>query len=62
MKNLIRLKESRTVRPVWLSAWAAAVLAAAAAVAGIVPGQGSAAPTVRESSSVRISFIHLRRS
>jgi Ca2+-binding RTX toxin-like protein len=47
MKNLIRLKESRTVRSVWLSAWAAAVLVAVAAAAGIVAGQGKAAPTVK---------------
>jgi Ca2+-binding RTX toxin-like protein len=47
MKNLIRLKESRTARPVWLSAYAAAVLAAAAGAAGIVAGQGNAAPAVK---------------
>ena len=54
MKSLIRLKESRTVRPVWLSAWAAAVLAAVAAAAGIVPGQGSAAPVKAHKSSHRV--------
>ncbi len=47
MKNLIRLKESRTARPLWPSAWAAAVLAAVAGAAGIVPGQGNAAPAVK---------------
>src|SRR5438876_5711849 len=44
MKNLIRLKGSRSARPVWLSAWAAAVLVAVAGVAGILAGQGNAAP------------------
>jgi hypothetical protein len=43
MKNLIRLKESRTVRPVSLAASAIAV----AALAGIVAGQGNAAPPIQ---------------
>src|SRR5438093_8267761 len=47
MKNLIRLKGSRSARPVWLSAWAAAVLVAVAGAAGIVAGQGNAAPAVK---------------
>src|SRR6266536_3512735 len=47
MKNLIRLKESRTVRPVWLSAWAAALLVAVAGAAGIVAEQGNAAPAIK---------------
>jgi Ca2+-binding RTX toxin-like protein len=47
MKNLIRLKESRTARPVWLSACAAAVLVAVVGAAGIVVGQGNAAPAVK---------------
>src|SRR6059036_3198292 len=41
MKNLIQLKKSRVVRPMWLAASAAVVVAAAA---GIAAGQGSAAP------------------
>src|SRR6266545_4204727 len=47
MKNLIRLKVSRTVRPVWLSAWAAALLVAVAGAAGIVAEQGNAAPAIK---------------
>ena len=47
MKNIIRLKESRTARPVWLSAWAAIVLAAVAGVAGIAAAQGNASPAVK---------------
>jgi Ca2+-binding RTX toxin-like protein len=47
MKNLIRLKESRTARSVWLSAWAAVVLATLFGVAGIVAGQGNASPAVK---------------
>jgi Ca2+-binding RTX toxin-like protein len=47
MKNLIRLKESRIARPVRLSASAAAVLVAVAGAAGIVAGQGNAAPAVK---------------
>jgi Ca2+-binding RTX toxin-like protein len=41
MKNLIQLKKSRVVRPMWLAAAAAVVVAAAA---GIAAGQGNAAP------------------
>jgi hypothetical protein len=41
MKNLIQLKKSRFVRPMWLAASAAVVVAAAA---GIAAGQGNAAP------------------
>jgi hypothetical protein len=41
MKNLTQLKKSRVVRPMWLAASAAVVLAAAA---GIAAGQGNAAP------------------
>jgi Ca2+-binding RTX toxin-like protein len=40
MKHPIRLKASRTVRPIWLTAVAAAV------TAGIVAGAGNAAPSV----------------
>jgi Ca2+-binding RTX toxin-like protein len=40
MKHPIRLKGSRTVRPIWLTALAAAV------TAGIVAGAGNAAPSV----------------
>src|SRR6185312_12330622 len=59
MKNLIRLKESRTARPVWLSVWAAVVLAALFGAAGIVAGQGSAAPTVKTSAAHRMDkFKH----
>jgi Ca2+-binding RTX toxin-like protein len=54
MKNLIRLKESRTARPVWLSMWAAVVLAALFGAAGIVAGQGNAAPAVKTSAAHRM--------
>jgi Ca2+-binding RTX toxin-like protein len=47
MKNLIRLKALRIARPVWLSAGAAAVLVAVVGAAGIVAGQGKAAPAVK---------------
>jgi Ca2+-binding RTX toxin-like protein len=43
MKN-VRINESRSMRPVWLSASAVAVAAAVAGVAGIAAGPGSAAP------------------
>ncbi len=43
MKHLIRLKASRTVRPIWLTAVVAAVTAA------IVAGAGNAAPSVQAS-------------
>ena len=59
MKNLIRLKESRTARPVWLAAWAAVVLAALVGAAGIVAGQGNAAPAVKTSAAHRMDkFKH----
>jgi len=59
MKNLIRLKESRTGRPVWLSVWAAVVLAALFGAAGIVAGQGNAAPAVKTSAAHRMDkFKH----
>ena len=54
MKNHIRLKESRTARPVWLSVWAAVVLAALFGAAGIVTGQGNAAPAVKTSTAHRM--------
>src|SRR6266496_1187382 len=44
MRNVLRLKGSRSVRPVWLSTSAVAVAAAVAGVAGIAAGPGSAAP------------------
>jgi Ca2+-binding RTX toxin-like protein len=45
MKNFVRINESRSVRPVWLSASAVAVAAAVAgAAAGIAAGPGNAAP------------------
>jgi Ca2+-binding RTX toxin-like protein len=43
MKN-VRINESRSMRPLWLSASAVAVAAAVAGVAGIAAGPGSAAP------------------
>jgi Ca2+-binding RTX toxin-like protein len=59
MKNLIRLKESRTARPVWVSAWAAVVLAAVAGAAGIAAAQGNAAPAVKTSAAHRMDkFKH----
>ena len=59
MKNLIRLKQSRTARPVWLSVWAAVVLAALFGAAGIVAGQGNAAPAVKTSAAHRMDkFKH----
>jgi Ca2+-binding RTX toxin-like protein len=44
MKNFVRIKESRSTRPLWLSASAVAVAAAVVGVAGIAAGPGSAAP------------------
>jgi Ca2+-binding RTX toxin-like protein len=44
MKNVIRVKESRRVRPVWLSASAVALAAAVTGAAGIAAGPGNAAP------------------
>src|SRR6266567_1989206 len=44
MKNFVRINESRSTRPLWLSASAVAVAAAVAGVAGIAAGPGSAAP------------------
>ncbi len=46
MKNLIRPKAARTTRRLWLAASAVAVTAAAAG-AGIVAGQGNAAPAIK---------------
>src|SRR6266511_2290465 len=45
MKNLIRLKESRTARPVWLAA--SVVVVALFGAAGIVAEQGNAAPALK---------------
>jgi Ca2+-binding RTX toxin-like protein len=47
MKKLIRPKETRTRRPVRLTAWAVAVAAALAAAAGIAAGQGNAEPAIK---------------
>src|SRR2546430_12368818 len=44
MKNFVRINESRSTRPLWLSASAVAVAAAVAGVAGIAAGPGKAAP------------------
>ena len=44
MKNVIRRKESRSVRPVWLSASAVTLAAVVAGAAGIAAGPGNAAP------------------
>src|SRR5438034_4748665 len=44
MKNFVRINESRSTRPLWLSASAVAVAAAVAGVAGLAAGPGSAAP------------------
>jgi Ca2+-binding RTX toxin-like protein len=49
MKNLVRPKESRTTRPVWLAASAAVVAAALFGAAGIAAGQGNAAPAIKAS-------------
>jgi Ca2+-binding RTX toxin-like protein len=47
MKSVIRLKESRAGRPVWLAASAAVVLAAVVGGAGIAAGHANAAPAVK---------------
>src|SRR5439155_955128 len=47
MTNIFRLRGSRTARRVWLSAWAATALAAVAVAAGIMAGQGNAAPALK---------------
>src|SRR6266700_3746224 len=44
MRNVIRRRESRSVRPVWLSASAVALTALVAGAAGIAAGPGNAAP------------------
>src|SRR6266700_102429 len=44
MKNFVRINESRSTRPLWLSTSAVAMAAVAAGVAGIAAGPGSAAP------------------
>src|SRR5438067_7752970 len=44
MRNVLRLKEPRSGRPVWLSASAVALAAAVAGAAGIAAGPGNAAP------------------
>ncbi len=44
MKNFVRINESRSTRPLWLSASAVAMAAVAAGVAGIAAGPGKAAP------------------
>src|SRR5438445_6800395 len=44
MRNVLRLDESRSLRPVWLSASALALAAAVAGAAGIAAGPGNAAP------------------
>jgi Ca2+-binding RTX toxin-like protein len=44
MRNVLRLNESRSVRPVWLSASAVALVAAVTGAAGIAAGPGKAAP------------------
>jgi hypothetical protein len=46
MKNFVRINESRSARPVWLSASAVALAAAVAAAAGIAAGPGKAAPVL----------------
>ena len=47
MKSVIRLKESRAGRPVWLAASAAVVLAAVVGGAGLAVGPGNAAAAVK---------------
>ncbi len=47
MKSVIRLKESRAGRPVWLAASAAVVLAAVVGGAGVAAGPGNAAAAVK---------------
>jgi hypothetical protein len=44
MRKVLRLKDPRGVRPVWLSASAVALAAAVAGAAGITAGSGKAAP------------------
>src|SRR5205814_2349644 len=44
MKNFVRINESRSTRPLWLSASAVTVAAAVAGAAGIAAGPGKAAP------------------
>jgi Ca2+-binding RTX toxin-like protein len=55
MKHVIRLKESRTMRPVWLSASAVTLAAVVAGAAGIAAGPGNAA-SVRHAA--RASHAH----
>jgi Ca2+-binding RTX toxin-like protein len=44
MKKLVRITERRSMRPVRLAVWVVAVAVAVAGAAGIVAGQGNAAP------------------
>ena len=54
MKKLIRLEETRAVRP-RLAAWAvAAVAVVAATVAGITAGQGNAAPAIKADKALHL--------
>ncbi len=50
MKNLVQLKKSRSMRPIWLAVSAMVMVVAAAA--GIVAGNGTAAPTSTDASLV----------
>src|SRR5438034_9666784 len=59
MNNLVRLKESRTARPVWRAASAVAVVVAVAGVFGIAAGQGHAAAAAKTSAAHRMDkFKH----
>jgi len=55
MKNLIRFKEPRTVRQARLAASALALATAVAAAAGILAGQGNAAPLLKADQGSYVS-------
>jgi RTX calcium-binding nonapeptide repeat (4 copies) len=54
MKNVIRFKESRSVRPVWRAASAVAVAAAVAGAAAIVAGPADAAPATKAGEASQV--------
>jgi Ca2+-binding RTX toxin-like protein len=58
MKNLVRLKQSRTGRPVLLAASAVVLAAAVAGAAGIAAGPGNAAAAVKADKADKPSYPH----
>src|SRR5438128_452691 len=61
MKKLIRLKDARAVQSPRLAASAAVVAAAVAGTAGIVSGQGHAAPAVKAGKASHLRTARFKR-